>query len=259
MIIELVGCPGSGKTTLIPTVVEVCGRRGIVAQHVNDAARPFTRRTLPGRLLRAVPAGDNEPRICWGLYVAYRGWYAAVFAARNPRLVRHLWRTQRARPSSADARERRVLHWYLRMMGAREFLQRHAYEHEAIVFDEGFVHRVVQLHASSVESPRTQMIAQYAALIPRPDLIINVQAPPHICAERISHRGVWSRLVRRDASELTRFVDNAHRAVSVMVDEIRRRGWTIVDIDNADDEPSSARRALERHLVDSVPLLGMSA
>ncbi|HUP76699.1 MAG TPA: hypothetical protein VM282_26930 [Acidimicrobiales bacterium] len=252
MIIELVGCPGSGKTTLVPTIIEVCRRQGIVARHVNDAARPFTRRTVPGRLLAVVPIRGVESRLCWGLYVGYRGLYAARFAARNPRLVRHLWRTQRDRPSGADARERRVLHWYVRMMGSRAFLRRHVRDDEAIVFDEGFVHRVVQLHASGVEVPHVPAIVEYAGVIPEPDLVVNVQAPPHICVERISHRGIWTRMALRDGSDLTRFVDNAHRAVSVMVDEVRRKGWTIVDVDNGDDEPAIARRALASQLDNTV-------
>ena len=252
MIIELVGCPGSGKTTLVPTIVAVCRRQGIVAHHVNDAARPFTRRTFPGRLLAAVPQRGVESRLCWGLYVTYRGVYAVRFAAQNPGLVRHLWRTQRNRPSGADTRERRVVHWYVRMMGSRAFLRKHARDNEAIVFDEGFVHRVVQLHASGVEVPHAAAIVDYAAVIPEPDLVVHVQAPPHLCVERVLHRGVWARLAGQDRSELAHFVDNAHRAVSVMVDEIRRKGWTVVDVDNGDDEPATARRALASQLDQAV-------
>jgi hypothetical protein len=255
VIIELIGCPGSGKTTLVPAIVEAYGRRGIVARHVNDATRPYVRRTLPGRtMLRLVRPRALEPRVCWALYVAYRGVYAARAAAGNPRLVRHLWRTQRGRPVEARARERRVLYWYLRMMGAHAFMRRHMRADEAIVFDEGFAHRVVQLHTSDVESPRPRAIAAYSSVIPEPDVVFHVVAPPEVCVRRIAGRGVWSHFSSRDEAALDRFVDHAHRAVTSMADHMRRRGFTVIDVDNGDDDPGIASRGLDAQLGDAWPI-----
>ena len=53
MVIEFIGAPGAGKTTLIPTVANICRTRGICARTVVDAARPSASVHGQARLSRA--------------------------------------------------------------------------------------------------------------------------------------------------------------------------------------------------------------
>jgi hypothetical protein len=109
---------------------------------------------------------------------------------------------------SATGAARRVLYWYFRTAGAYEFLRRHARPGEAVIIDEGFVHRAVQLHASCVERPAPRQIASYVRSVPRADLTVVVHAPTHICyggeqqLTTVHHRMTEAEWARAEAASL---------------------------------------------------------
>jgi len=241
-VIELVGAPGAGKTTLLPAVMDSCRAAGLSPYTVVDAARAYSARTASGRVVSLLP-GRARRRALWGLFVIHRALSGIRFAAARPALTRYVLASQRGRSAGAQARERRVLHWYGRLMGAYAFLTRRARQGEVLVLDEGFVHRAVQLHASGVEIPDRARIQAYAALIPRPDLLVHVRAPADECERRIRARGVWTRFDGQDTDELSRFVSSAHLATELVADAARASGWAVVDVDNGGHAGSEAELA----------------
>lgn len=247
MIIEFISTPGAGKTTLLPTVVEFLNERGYYARAVLDAARPLAARTAMGRSVgRLAPASWQRP-LLWQTFYRYSQANQLRFAARNPGLVGMVWRFQRGRPITAADR-RHVLRWFSHQTGVYEFLRRRAGPDEAILFDEGFIHRVVQLFASENETPEPERVAAYIDRLPRPDLVIHPAAPRAICERRVHARGLWDRFQVKSADETSRFIASAERAVNLAVDHIKRRGWTVIEIDNSGDDPSVARAELWRAL-----------
>jgi len=248
MIVEFIGTPGSGKTTLLPTVIDGLHEQGIQAFTVVAAARPFARRTLAGRLIgRLAPASLQDP-LLWRLFIVYSIGYRLRFMAAHPRLIGYVIYTQRRRPHAADVRQRKILYWFFRMVGQYEFLRSHAGTDEALIVDEGFIHRVVQLNASGVEEPNPTQIAAYVDRLPQPDLVIHVDAPAPVCAERIYQRGLWQRMQHKEPAEIAQFVVNAHAVVHVAVSCIKRRGWRVIHIANHDDDPSTAQETLRNEL-----------
>ena len=230
-MIELVGAPGAGKTTLLPTVLRACEAAGLHVYTVVGAARAFALRTTPGRLAAHL-SPTLRRRGLWLIFLIYSASGAMHVARAHPGLVWHVLQTQWRRPQEADVADRRVLYWYLRTAGAYQFLRTWARPDEALVIDEGFVHRAVQLHASSVERPDVAQVARYVATIPWPDLLVVVTAPPDVCRHRVHARGVWRRLQHRGTDDIDRFVANAHLAIELAVDALRLGGQPIVAIDN---------------------------
>jgi len=255
MIIEFIGTPGVGKTTLLPTVAEALQERGISALTVVRAARRFTSRTLLGKAVCRLAAPPAREAILWQAFLFLSLLYRLRFIARNPWLVLSVLSSQFRRPAAAGSRERKVLHWFFRTIGDYEFLKSRALPNEALLFDEGFVHRVVQFYASSAEEPNRKRISQYVSLLPRPDYVIFVNAPPEICERRIYQRGIWERLQSKSKQEVTTFVANCGACVKFAVEQICRNGWTVIAVDNSADAPASANRALRRAL-SLIPLNG---
>lgn len=255
-VVELVGAPGAGKTTLLPGVLAACREAGLTPYTVVDAARPFAARTVAGRITHAVVPRGARRNTLWALFLGFRGISAIVFVVRHPRLARYVANTAHRRPAGADARARKVLHWYVRLAGSYRFLLSRGRADEALILDEGFVHRAVQLLASSVETPNAGRIDGYAALIPRPDLLIHVRAPIDLCEERVRSRGVWGRFDGKDPRALSRFVANAHRATDLIVDAARERGWPLVAIDNDGRDPAAAVIEAARVVSEAVAPLG---
>ncbi len=232
MIIEFIGAPGAGKTTLLPEVTRFFESHGCRAFTVVEAARPLARRTLGGRLVhRLAPAMLKRP-LLWRIFYLHGFAHRLSFMAQRPRLIAQVLASQRGRPANADVRQRQVLPWLFRHMGYYEFLRRHARTDEVLLFDEGFIHRVVQLFTSSAERPSPSQITDYLDFVPRPDLIIFVQASVEICEERIYERGLWPRAQHKDPAEISQFICHAHDAVEMAVAHARRKRWLVLEVAN---------------------------
>jgi thymidylate kinase len=255
VIIEFIGTPGVGKTTLLPTVVETLQERGVAALTVVDAARPFTARTLLGQAVCRLTPGPTREAILWRAFLFLSFLYRLRFTARNPWLVVSVLGSQFRRPTEAGSRERKVLHWFFRAVGDYEFLKSRARSNEALLFDEGFIHRVVQFYGSAAEEPNPKRISRYVNLLPKPDYVIFVNAPAEICERRIYERGIWERLQNKSKQEVTTFVANCGTCVKFAVEQICRNGWSVIAVDNSGDAPAPATRALRRAL-SLVPLNG---
>lgn len=254
MIIEFIGPPGAGKTTLMPTVIESLQERKIKAFTKDDAARTFAQRTFVGKAIgRLAPESLRQP-LLWHTFYRLSTLYRVKFFLKHPKLIWLVISTQRRRPKSADIRQRKVLFWFFRIVGYYEFLKAYTNPGEALIFDEGFVHRVVQLNASAVEDPNPTQIMSYLDLLPRPDVVIYVQAPHDVCEKRIYERGLWERFHQKDPAEISRFVENACIIVNLTVNHIKNRGWIVIDVDNGTDDLASSEAELRHGMLSEMPV-----
>jgi thymidylate kinase len=253
MIIEFIGAPGSGKTTLSPTVIECLREHGLQGFSVIEAARPCARRSLLGKVASYLAPAAWQGPLLWQVFYQSSTLYELKFCARHPRLIKQVIVSQRRRPTAAAVRQRRVRHWFFRLTGYYEFLRGHLRRNEALILDEGFLHRVVQLYASSVEAPDSAQIAEYIDLLPTPDLVIFTQAPPAVCEQRIYRRGLWERFQQKSPEEISRFVANAYRVVHLAVEHAAAKGWQVLEVDNSDSSPEAAQAQLREKLTVILP------
>jgi len=236
LVVELVGSPGAGKTTLVAGIKASLARSGLVVATPNENVRDFTRRKGLGRM---VPGGLARP-LLWLLYRWGSQAAALKYLAVHPRLAWLVISTATRRPSDSLARARRPLHWFLRLLGTHQHLLKRGRAGEVIVLDEGFLHKAVQLFSSPVEKPASDSVATYVAGIPATDLVIHVSAPVATCANRVRLRGVWPRLGEIGDEQLSAFIANAHDTVELAVAAARTMGRTVVTLDNGGELPESA-------------------
>jgi len=248
MIVEFIGMPGAGKTTLLAMVRDHLRESGIHAYSPLEASRMFAQRTTAGWMVsRLFPQSWQRP-LLWQVYYHMSSLHGCGFLARRPRLAWEVFHSQRHRPAAAQARERRVLHWFFRNAGSYQFLKGALRPDEALLLDEGFVHRVVQLHVSAVEEPDGARIATYIDLLPRPDLVIHVRAPKEVCLQRIYGRGLWELYRGRDPACVASFVEHAGMTVEMAVTHLKRKGWLVVAVDNDGDGLAAVERDMRGRL-----------
>lgn len=251
MIIEFLGTPGAGKTTLLAVAADCLNERGYCARSVVDAARPITARTLAGRpIARLAPDRWRRP-LLWQLFYAATEAERVRFLAGHPDLMWRVWRYQYRRPLSAADRHH-VLRWFNHQTGVYEFLRRRTGPADVFLFDEGFIHRVVQLFASEHEEPDERAIHAYVARLPRPDLVIYPTAPLESCLRRVHDRGLWERFAVKTSEQTARFLAAAAQAVTLAAAAARERGWLLIEVDNGGDSAAAALR-LRRALAEAVP------
>lgn len=247
MIVEMLGAPGAGKTSLLPAAKEFFNRRGLRAYLVVEAARPAAARTPAGRLAARLPAGRLNRFILWQLYYVYCQRYRREFNRQYSGLVESVVTYQHNRPISGYDR-RHVLRWFLHLTGSYAFLKAYLRPDEVLIIDEGFIHRVVQLFASEAEELQPHRIYEYLDAIPRPDLLIYVTASAGASRQRVFERGVWERFQRKSEAETIRFLERSQAAVEIAAGYLASSGWPMIRISNDGRELENVGLELQAEL-----------
>lgn len=253
LVIEFLGTPGAGKTTLMAAVRAMLQENGYNAYSVVDAARPFAQRTFLGSVVSRLSPARYRNQLLWQVFYYLSRGYRYKFSSGHRQLEQYVTTSQKHRPVEAAVRERRVLYWFQRLMGSYEFLTAHARDGEALIFDDGFVHRAVHLHASAVETPDLANVRAYVDMIPPPDIVIVPRVPLDLCELRIVRRGVWEYLRNKSLEDLRHFLINAEVVMNETVDHIKAKGWQVVEVDNGGNNPAAAVRELEGKLLNIIP------
>jgi hypothetical protein len=253
LIVEFIGTPGAGKTTCLPAVKEFFAAQGFQTWSVLEASRPFAQRTRFGQWVNSWAPASLKSLFLWQVFYQSSKLRRMSFRSENKELINSILRFQRKRPISSTDRHH-VLHWFINLTGQYHFLKEHAQDNDILIFDEGFVHRVVQLFASEVETLDEVRIQSYLSLIPVPDLIISPHASLETCFERVYRRGIWKRYKDRDLANVFRFMSNAHEAVSIALDYMRARGWPVIQVNNESLPPVEVAFQLKQQLTQQYSL-----
>ena len=255
LVVEFFGTPGAGKTTLLKAARTNFQERGLQAYSVVEAARPFVQRTFLGHVVHRLSPAQYRKPLLWQVFYYTSLVYRLRFMRRQKQLVRYVSDSQKRRPVEAAIRERRVLFWFHHLMGYYEFLTAHGRPGEVLIWDDGFVHRAVHLHASTVETPDMADIRTYVDLIPKPDLVIVPCTPLEVCEERIRQRGVWEHFQNKGQAELKRYLTSASQVVNGTVDYIKAKGWNVIEVDNSSNHLTITHEELQKKLMNILPLI----
>ncbi len=247
MIVEFIGTPGSGKTTLVPVLANIFAEYNYIARTIVEASRPVVSRTFPGSVInKLAPISLRDP-VLWQLFYNRSYFSRKGFSKAHPALVSHVRNTQRARDIPADERDHNLF-WWFHLVGYYQFLKPRLLRNEVLLLDEGFAHRVVQLFASDHENLDRDTLSEYLRLIPRPDMLIYVDVPAVECEKRVFDRGIWNRFNHKSRQQVSQFIVNSHIAVNTAVSMLKSQEWDVVEIDNSADSVSPAKQELSNKI-----------
>ena len=247
MIIEFIGTPGAGKTTLLPTASSYLKERGYQAYSVLDAARPYAQRTFIGKVAKIILPRKLLRPVLWQIFYLYSYLHRRNFYRNHQTLMNTVRHYQEGRPITPDDLDH-VMKWFVHLTGYYHFFLKFMKSDDAVIYDEGFVHRVVQLFASEYEEPDYALVANYLDLIPKPDLVIFTNTPLEICKERVFQRGVWERFQRKSPEATSTFISNASKVVNFSASYLRDRDWNLIEVLNQEGELSAAQETLKVQL-----------
>src|SRR5436190_24203787 len=93
LIVELIGTPGAGRTTVAGQLAQQLRESGSEAATVIQAARPHAARTGLGRAIDRLPDRLRKP-LLWQLFYVLGAAEGVAFAFENKRLARRAVWTQ---------------------------------------------------------------------------------------------------------------------------------------------------------------------
>jgi hypothetical protein len=245
MIVEFVGTPGAGKTTLATALLALLEERKVAAANVVGAARGHVRRTRPGALLARAAPSPVRDLILWQAFYVLGVVHAVGFAFEHPALVGHAVRSQLRRGLPLRTRIH-VLYWFVHLCGRYRFLRTTSSEREVLVLDDGFMQRAVHLFASSFDQPDATRIRAYVDLLPSPDLLVVTMAEWRECERRVRDRGIWRHARYLSDAQLSLYFEHAEQVVEVATRRAHERGWNMSEITTDHPGPDGLHAPLAR-------------
>ncbi len=230
MLVEFVGAPGTGKTTLASAAIQFLREQGSRVLAVEDLVSVCAARTQWGRIMTAVVPHPWQGSVLWRVYSWTRVYYRTQFAFKNYAFWQYIADLHRNR--SIHEQDRRRIRRYLDgMMSLYQFYKVHMQPDEILIFDEGFAHRVTHF-VSDVEEPNPSVVMRYVELMPPSDLVILVRAPVETCVDRVWSRGLRGRLRDKSKREVNLFIANSAQAVDIAAHYIEHMGRNVLQVEN---------------------------
>lgn len=236
-VIEFLGIPGSGKTTLWRRACRHLADRHVVAYEPVEATRVAMGRGSHDLLTRALAlsVGRVSPKLWKKIYIRSSDRIPAVADAIAHHPEQFAAFVAAARSHNHDAGPEVVASAMLDLLVIRELVETRLRDDEWLLVDEGFCNRVVSLFAVGWERKADRPVLKaYVDAIPKPDLVVHVSTPIEVCAQRLDERG-WTRRVRhKPRAELMDFLANANECVDIAASMLARRGVRVVLIGGED-------------------------
>ncbi|HVR80312.1 MAG TPA: hypothetical protein VMS99_18215 [Acidimicrobiia bacterium] len=238
-VVEFLGVPGSGKTTLagemarsVPGTVDLeeAVRSSIEARGEDAVARTVARisRSSSSRIWRAAYARSTD---------RFSG--LTRFLGAYPDVMRTILEGQQAR-AGRDRGQDLVLGWLLNLMARYQLAVEWA-RADWLAVDEGFCQRGVALFSHGFDPSDQPHLDSYLGSIPQPDAVVVVDTPPQIAEARLDSRG-WSERVRDLPIEERRaFLAGAGEVTRAIADRLETAGTPLIWVDGTTPVADSLR------------------
>ncbi len=253
-VVEMMGMVGSGKTTLAGVMSDDLEGKGFQVLPVTEALHVVLSRTAVGSVVRALVSSEaGRERVHGVLYRrVIRPCYCWIFIARHPRLA--ALALAAVGRSAIGVRHRvRILKLFVRPGAAQLFLGPRMEVNEILLFEEGLVHRAVNLFSWCEGEVDVAALEQYVDRVPATDLIVVVEASTAVAVDRARARGLPVRLIGVDDATIERFMARAAEVAVFVAGALRRSDRPTVVIDNdgpVADAIASLRASLADHLAE---------
>jgi hypothetical protein len=206
MQIELLGCTGAGKSTLAAAILVRSHQAGIDVVMADDLILERVRLGwLKTKLVRTCVINAISLLTCLATWPRYSA--CGTFA------LRHVWALPVSWPDK----------WYLtrivlKKLGTYEIARRHR-DSRIVLVDEGTLQAAHNLFVHLATAPKRSDIAEFARLVPLPDVAIQVtDRVPELVARTLA-RG--HRRIRHKLHRVARvFVERALETFSALLDQL---------------------------------------
>ena len=206
LLVEFIGATGAGKSTLVAALTDALAARGLRVREAHDVI--LTRHRLAW-------VSGRHARSALVYFLALLSCARCVCGREGRRLS---WLAVRliARDAGGVRIGAGLLRNVVKRVGTDRLLRRlrpALGACDVVVCDEGLVHAAHNLFVHAGAPPRREEIALFGELVPRPDLLVWVTAPPERSAAVIRRRG-HPRVASPEAAQA--FAERAHETFEAL-------------------------------------------
>ena len=196
MLIEIIGCTGAGKTTLIRRILHNCQKQGIDVSRGDDIVlKKFRLHWFKSQLPRA-------------LMVNVLALFACLITWRNNHKL-YLFATRfLLKLPIARVEKIGVLRNVLKKIGIYEIIRSRDTDRRIILMDEGTLHIAHNLFVHDSIQVTTEHLERFVKMIPFPDVFVYLRQPESLLIERTMKRG-HKRISDRSYDNVVHFIKQA--------------------------------------------------
>ena len=244
MIIEFIGIPGSGKSTMMAFAMEILKDLGLKPLPRVEAGTVCLKRTPFGKTVSFFTPQKHQDKVLWSFLRRLLFFYKIKFMMGNWKLTRYsielLWN------EGLSLKEKRLLLGYFFQIGSYyEYFPGRLQKGEALILSEGLVHRITSLHHPQFGQPNPFKILNYLRLLPQLDLIISVQTAFETCLDRLEKRGGHKRF---QGEELKSFLIATDKTLKIALQVLKEQGYDVIELNN-NGTLNTTRKILEQFLM----------
>lgn len=230
IVIELVGMVGSGKSTIARELPELLAKRGVTAYGGQQAIEICLDRSWFSPLTHRLLSDAHRMRLNRAVYRwLIRPVWVLLFVLIHTRAVRRAFRASGSH-SIPRWHRRKLRQLFLHTAAAASFVRPRLRKEEAMILEEGIVHRAVNLFAwGEIDHER---IEAFLSDLPPTDLLVSVDAPLPVCLDRVAARGLPRRLEHQDGETIERFFDRAAAIIEIVEDWLGRSSIPTITVFN---------------------------
>jgi thymidylate kinase len=197
MLVEFIGCTGSGKSTIATEVINHLKRSGLDFESLDLGGHlRYDFISLPWFIKYSI----HDVKLCSLALVTLRENVDSIANGLN------LFRN------------------FAKKVGMYELLRKKTSKRN-VIWDEGTVHAAHNLFVHAYEKPDVSAVCEFARLVPLPDLIIYVKSPRNALIARALARG-HNRI--NQEKNIPRFIDNAIHVFEILVSQARIKDKLII-------------------------------
>lgn len=240
MMIECVGMIGAGKSTVTRQLKDLLVEHGWTVLEPRKAIEQCWQRSLIGKFSARLVPERRHNVVLKGYLRIVNVWFSLVFSLRHPRLVWQVCAAQRQRTIPWWHRCI-ILQLFFDVAAAYQFLQRRLAAGEAVIFEEGLMHRAINIYAWEPGQLEQDDVVSYFQRLPPSDLLVFVLAPYDVCIARAEARGLPLRLRDKDPLTVQRFMQHAQHIIELAEQVVADSDRAVLNVDNGDSLEDGVR------------------
>lgn len=234
MILEFVGLPGAGKSTLHSKLIARLSELNIPV--------------IDGQSVAGKSAGHETRKS--SKFRRFRHYVVALCIYYGT-----IWMAFRQLAASRRSLGEKVLafRWVIVALGRYQMAASLAGDRALVVFDEGIMQRAFTLFQDIGGAGGSEAVRSYVRSAPLPDVVVRVRVNPKIALRRLSQRdrGLSARFAEASPEQLLRIMKDGQQMFDTMLEELRasnRSNITVVTFEVEANDLDAASMELEKQL-----------